>query len=175
MRYGTSETVTKTLYKGKKESQHPSLHKHNSLLSSICPRLSLFPQRFSLRFFRSKHYSMDSFYQKTHESSDIDRHVMDGDKRKRSSNSLSMLKKPKVEEFDSTVPAGFITPVLTAPPQPLVSGSNPVPLAVVFHNNENNQVAAAPFVRGCKQFWKAGDYEESSVSYPTHSAGWSSC
>ncbi|KAJ6934112.1 hypothetical protein NC651_009228 [Populus alba x Populus x berolinensis] len=41
------------------------------------------------------------------------------------------------------------------------------------NNNKDNQVAAVPVVRGCKQFWKAGDYEGGSVadSSADHSVG----
>ncbi|KAF2318293.1 hypothetical protein GH714_004625 [Hevea brasiliensis] len=51
---------------------------------------------------------MASLKQQNREQSDIDHHVKDGDKRNLSSSSLVMLKKPKLEQFDSIVPAGFL-------------------------------------------------------------------
>ncbi|KAF2310453.1 hypothetical protein GH714_010817 [Hevea brasiliensis] len=51
---------------------------------------------------------MASLKQQNREQSDIDHHVKDGDKRKLSSSSLVMLKKQKLEQFDSIVPAGFL-------------------------------------------------------------------
>ncbi|KAF2310454.1 hypothetical protein GH714_010821 [Hevea brasiliensis] len=51
---------------------------------------------------------MASLKQQNREQSDIDHHVKDGDKRTLSSSSLVMLKKPKLEQFDSIVLAGFL-------------------------------------------------------------------
>ncbi|KAJ9176137.1 hypothetical protein P3X46_011482 [Hevea brasiliensis] len=109
---------------------------------------------------------MASLKQQNREQSDIDHHVKDGDKRKLSSSSLVMLKKPKLEQFDSIVPAGFLARIRTLPE------SSPGPFVVVVNNNKesSNQIVKAPFVRSCKQFWKAGDYEELSVSDYTYSS-----
>ncbi|KAF2286457.1 hypothetical protein GH714_017048 [Hevea brasiliensis] len=109
---------------------------------------------------------MASLKQQNREQSDIDHHVKDGDKRKLSSSSLAILKKPKLEQFDSIVPAGFLARIRTLPE------SSPGPFVVVVNNNKesSNQIVKAPFVRSCKQFWKAGDYEERSVSDYTYSS-----
>ncbi|KAF2310451.1 hypothetical protein GH714_010773 [Hevea brasiliensis] len=89
---------------------------------------------------------MASLKQQNREQSDIDHHVKDGDKRKLSSSSLVMLKKQKLEQFDSIVPAGFLARIRTVPE------SSPGPLVVVVNNNKesSNQIVKAPFVRSCK-------------------------
>ncbi|OMO98784.1 hypothetical protein COLO4_13698 [Corchorus olitorius] len=83
-------------------------------------------------------------------------------------------KKPKVENFGFDLPSGFLAPLpsehMTEPlcyRLPSVAEAVPVsvkfPVAVV----ENHQLSKVS--RGCKQFWKAGDYEggnagESAIS-----------
>ncbi|KAJ7004600.1 MORC family CW-type zinc finger protein 3-like [Populus alba x Populus x berolinensis] len=109
---------------------------------------------------------------------------------KRSSNSLNdcdgnghsfLKKKPKQErDLGFAVPdRGCLAPVplRTAPP-PLTykdhqEGHVGVGNNNMNNNNNDNQVAAVPVVRGCKQFWKAGDYEGGSVadSSADHSVG----
>ncbi|OMO94006.1 hypothetical protein CCACVL1_06228 [Corchorus capsularis] len=84
-------------------------------------------------------------------------------------------KKPKVENFGFDLPAGFLAPLpsehMTEPlcyRLPSVAEAVPVsvkfPVAVVENHQLSNKVS-----RGCKQFWKAGDYEggnagESAIS-----------
>eukprot|EP00258_Populus_trichocarpa_P036150 XP_024452169.1 protein MICRORCHIDIA 7 [Populus trichocarpa] len=100
---------------------------------------------------------------------------------KRSSDSLNdcdsnghsfLKKKPKQErDLGFAVPdRGCLAPVplRTAPP-PLTYNDHQEGHVGAGNNNKNNnnkdnQVAAVPVVRGCKQFWKAGDYEGGSVA-----------
>lgn len=109
---------------------------------------------------------------------------------KRSSDSLNdcdgnghsfLKKKPKQErDLGFAVPdRGCLAPVplRTAPP-PLTYNDHQEGHVGAGNNNKNNnnkdnQVAAVPVVRGCKQFWKAGDYEGGSVadSSADHSVG----
>ncbi|KAL9386671.1 hypothetical protein Peur_019795 [Populus x canadensis] len=106
---------------------------------------------------------------------------------KRSSNSLNdcdgnghsfLKKKPKQErDLGFAVPdRGCLAPVpLSTAPPPLTYNDHQEGHVGAGNNNNNkdNQVAAVPVVRGCKQFWKAGDYEGGSVadSSADHSGG----
>lgn len=109
---------------------------------------------------------------------------------KRSSNSLNdcdgnghsfSKKKPKQErDLGFAVPdRGCFAPVplRTAPPPLTYNDHQEGHVGVgnnnMNNNNKDNQVAGVPVVRGCKQFWKAGDYEGGSVadSSADHSGG----
>lgn len=110
---------------------------------------------------------------------------------KRSSDSLNdcdsnghsfLKKKPKQErDLGFAVPdRGCLAPVplRTAPP-PLTYNDHQEGHVGAGNNNKNNnnkdnQVAAVPVVRGCKQFWKAGDYDQGGSvadSSADHSGG----
>ncbi|XP_020539059.1 protein MICRORCHIDIA 7 [Jatropha curcas] len=104
---------------------------------------------------------------------------LNANKRKQNSSFGDLLKKPKrEEEFCSIMPpAGFLASLNNnqeLQPQPLLKktmerkDNSLLPLTVA-HNN-NNKLAVATISRGCKQFWKAGDYEEDVATDSTYSA-----
>ncbi|EEF47422.1 zinc finger protein, putative [Ricinus communis] len=109
-------------------------------------------------------------------SSDIN----ENNKRNRntSGSCFDSLKIPKVENF-SAMPADSLgslqdnnarTPSSTFDQEV----QSPLPLTAVYNNQEiyssRNNNKAATALRCCKQFWKAGDYEEVTAHDHTHSA-----
>lgn len=67
-------------------------------------------------------------------------------------------KKRKVNDKVAILPAGFLTPLRPAPSQNAIL-SLPAPEWASSSNRLNQNVSYA--LKGCKQFWKAGDYDGS--------------
>ncbi|WCJ38817.1 Histidine kinase- DNA gyrase B- and HSP90-like ATPase family protein [Euphorbia peplus] len=99
--------------------------------------------------------------------------ISDGNKRRRGSSDGSSKKMKAIQKYNgnnNVVPPGFLASMSAGGEEEVES---PMPISVYYRNQEINDkgvvVAAPPVVaRGCKQFWRAGDYEE--VTGTDHSA-----
>lgn len=68
-------------------------------------------------------------------------------------------KKRKMNEVVVTLPPGFLSPLPSETPQPVLGLPAPELPATSTHSNGNGFLNVSSKAQGCKQFWKAGDYE----------------
>ncbi|KAK9277823.1 hypothetical protein L1049_027379 [Liquidambar formosana] len=70
-----------------------------------------------------------------------------------------LLKKKKLEALGVVVPLGFLDPLPPPLPPPPPPQTMPSPVVPRRHSTANADSNPSAVVQGCKQFWKAGDYE----------------
>ncbi|KAL5717391.1 hypothetical protein ACHQM5_010398 [Ranunculus cassubicifolius] len=79
-----------------------------------------------------------------------------------SSSSRRKKKRQKLDELGIVLPLGFLDPLPSPSQQLQQSQPQPVPLATKSERHYQSPVVSNSSQGGSKQFWKAGDYEDSS-------------